>query len=208
MEERAARVQAQLEQRKSEKAEEARRQRDAAAERIRAALEGNVRLQLAKKKRFEKKQAEALARAKEQEDETLAKLKQQAGARLKEERARVQRLKDTAQLRMEQLHEIEEKRLAKDRLFERIQAEQQEQMRLRSFVAMLKRDDKRENVERIKRVDEFVRFQTLQRIECEDVRREQIKEEREALLLKVRRQYACICMHAGMQWMACAYTLI
>jgi hypothetical protein len=77
-----------------------------------------------------------------------------------------------------------ERRREKDGVYDRVAAERAEEMRIQKFQAELKLQDKLENVERVSRVNEFRRLQTLRRIHEQNMRYDDIQHQKETLTRK------------------------
>ena len=60
-------------------------------------------------------------------------------------------------------------------------------MAIKSLHEELQKEDKRQNVERIRRMDEFMRLQTQQKLEEDDQRTAKIREQKEDLLAERRK---------------------
>mmetsp|Transcript_1921 Transcript_1921/g.3066 ORF Transcript_1921/g.3066 Transcript_1921/m.3066 type:complete len:537 (+) Transcript_1921:179-1789(+) len=182
--EREERIMAQLEHKKELKREEVARQRAVAAVRIAEAMEKFHSLHEAKKTEFARRQAEAAVRAKENEVLERERLKKQAEAREKRNKQRLNRLIDAYKSRAEHRKSILDRRKMKDQVYGVVKAERDEQIALMKFTSDLKLRDKLDNVERVARVNEFKRLQTLKHIESMDSRYEEIQSHKADLLNK------------------------
>lgn len=188
MQEREERVNAQLEAKKVKKSEEIQHKRELASKRIGEALEKHHAMHEQKKLAFHAHQQEAIKRAKELEIAEREKLKKQAEDRERKNRLRQSRLVDAYRQRNDHRNEIVRRRNEKDKTFGKLQEEREEQNRYRKFHNDLKKTDKQENVERVARMNEFHRLQTLQAIHEADMRYERIQEQRNDLMKKHREE--------------------
>ena len=68
-----------------------------------------------------------------------------------------------------------------------VEAERAEQMAIRSLNKELHKEDKRQNVERLRRMNEYMRLQTSNKLSEDDARTEQIKAQKEKLLAERRK---------------------
>ncbi|CAE7795160.1 unnamed protein product [Symbiodinium microadriaticum] len=188
MQEREDRVNAQLEMKKQKKRDEIQEKRELAANRISEALEKHHALHEQKKAAFHVHQQEALRRAKELEMAEREKLRKQAEDRERKNRLRTTRLVDAYRQRNEHRSEIVRRRKEKDKTFIKLQEERDELNRSRKFFNDLKKTDKQENVERVARMNEFHRLQTLQAIHEADMRYERIQEQKNDLMRRHREE--------------------
>lgn len=182
--EREQRIMAQLEAKKEAKREEVAQQREKAAVRIAEALEKHHVLHEAKKEEFNKKQKEAEQRAKENAIVERERLKKQAQDRDKRNDVRLHRLIDAYKTRAEHRQSIVDRRNEKDSVYDKVREEREQQIAMMKFTSDLKLHDKLENVERVARMNEFKRLQTLQKIYSEDHKYEEMKNTRHELLNK------------------------
>ena len=182
--EREERIMRQLEQKKEEKRIEVQKSRDEAQKRIDEALQKHHELHEAKKIAFDKNQKEAAIRAKENALIERERLKKQAEDRDKRNSNRLGRLIDAYKTRREHRDEISQRREEKDKGFERIKELRNTQTSMLKFSTDLKLQDKQDNVERIARVNEFRRLQTLQKIEAEDLKYATIQFQRKQMMDK------------------------
>jgi hypothetical protein len=182
MNEREQRIMAQLEQKKEAKREEVAAQRELAAKRIAEALEKYHQLHEAKKAAFAERQRLAAIRASEHAAEERQRLKKQAEERDKRNKSRLNRLMDAYKNRAEHRQSIVDRRNEKDQVFGTIQAERDHHVALMKFTTDLKLRDKLENVERVARMNEFRRLQTLQHIAQQDIKYEEILAQKEEML--------------------------
>ena len=176
-----------LEEQKFAKIEESRMKRAMTEKRIRDALRGQQTVEAERRARFQEKNRQ-----------TLELMDKRRG---EEEREQEQRLK--------KLHQKEEKRqmamdAAKEHEDDRIDqilkhAEEREAqvyaMREERFQTdmvktvkeRLKKQDKVDNIERMKRIDEFLRLQTLQKIQLDNDRSKKLQHSKSTLLQEVGR---------------------
>ena len=99
----------------------------------------------------------------------------------------MQRLKDANYREEERINRILAKRKKRDDWVKESNALRARQEKMRVAKNNLRNDDKWENIERMKRIAEFVRLQTLQKIEEENNRTQRLKDQREGLV-QARRQ--------------------
>lgn len=188
MAEREERVNAQLLAKKEAKKQEILQNRAQASKRIDEALVRHHELHAQKKLQFDKAQAEAQRRAKENEQAAKAKLKEQAEARDRKNKLRYNRLVDSYKGRTQHRQEIVTRRKEKDSIFSKQEKLRQEEHDRRKFFNDLKKTDKQENVERVARMNEFNRLQTVQAIAEADMRYEKIQEQKEDLMRRHREE--------------------
>ena len=186
MQEREERVRAAMAEKKEIKRKEVAEARAAAALRIASATEKFKGIHAAKKSAFHERQASAEVRAKEKAVEDREHYKKQAEVRERKIAVRQKRLEDAFRNRAEHRASVIARRTEKDKTFGVVSAVRDEQNALKKFNQDLKLLDKRENVERIARVNEFKRLQTLKKIEKGDIKMLKIKAEKNALLQKHR----------------------
>jgi hypothetical protein len=186
MMEREQRVQNAIIEKKKQKALEVQEARDAAKERIACAMEKFHALHEAQKAAFQKKGLAATIRAKEKAIEEREALKKQADDRERKLKVRQTRLEDAFKTRSQNRASIVARRTEKDKTFGIISKERDKLNAVKKFNQDLKLQDKRENVERIARVNEFKRLQTLRKIEAEDLKMLKLKAAKNALLTKHR----------------------
>jgi hypothetical protein len=188
MQERESRVKAQLDAKVQSKKEEIVTKRDLAEKRIHEALIKHHELHEAKKAAFNDHQRAAKIRAKEIEVAERNALKQQAEERDKRNRIRYNRLVDAAKIRNDHREEIVTRRMEKDSVYDRIKKEREEQLTMKKFMTDLQLKDKQENVDRVARLNEFLRLQTLQRAHEEDLRYEKIQFDKQELQRRHREE--------------------
>jgi len=68
-----------------------------------------------------------------------------------------------------------------------VEAERAEKMAVKSLREELHKEDKRQNVERLRRMNEYMRLQTANKLEEDDARTEKIKEQKEKILAERRK---------------------
>lgn len=180
--EREERILAQLEEKKLKKREEVQMQREKAAKRIAEAIDKHHDIFVNRKKDFDARQEEARKRAKENTIAYQERLKQQADSREKRNKLRLSRLVDAYRRRMDHRNEIIERREQKDQVYSRVQEQRDQEIAMMKFMTDLKMRDKMENVERVARVQEFRRLQTLQKIYTEDNKYEEIQQKKLEML--------------------------
>lgn len=172
--EREHKILQQLEEKKSKKKEELTIQRDKAAKRIGEAIMKHHELHIKKKQEFDDRQRLAEERAKENAKAETERLKKQAEDRDKKNKTRLMRLVDSFRNRSQHRQEIVERRTQKEQVYDKIREEREQQIAMMKFMSDLKLHDKLENVERVSRMNEFRRLQTLSKIYNEDNKYEEI----------------------------------
>ncbi|CAM9171295.1 unnamed protein product [Ectocarpus sp. 8 AP-2014] len=184
MAEREARVQAQLDEKKAAKAAEVAAQRASAEQRIQEVMEKNRKIQQDKKIAYDLKVAEVARRKAERMEGDEAQAKKRAEDQAKQDNIRAKRLEASYQDRADHRKDILARRRQKDKFYGQIRSERCKDLAMKKLYHDLVMEDKRQNIERrvLRRVDEFVRLQTLLRIEQETERTEKIKTEREFLV--------------------------
>lgn len=170
MMEREARVKAQLDEKKRLKSMEIAEAREKANKRIEAAIQTYETMEMKKKEDYEKRVAEAAVRAAEKEVEEVKKLKKQAEDREKKIHERMERLIESYEIRSDHRRDIVDRRNQRSKAYGIIKKERDYRTSMLKFTTDLQLKDKLENVERVARVNEFIRLQTLRKI-CEQDRR-------------------------------------
>jgi hypothetical protein len=186
--EREQRVQAQLILKKEQKRIEVEESREKAEKRIAEAQARNIEIDIQKKVKFDEKQKKATILAKENQVVEREKLRKQGEEREKKVKVRYQRLIDACKIRGEHRQDIITRRNDKDQTFSKVAKEREDNISMLKFNTALKLKDKRENVERIARVNEFKRLQTLKKIEEADSRYDRIHLERSIMINKHREE--------------------
>ncbi|KDO21104.1 hypothetical protein SPRG_13810 [Saprolegnia parasitica CBS 223.65] len=174
-------------QKKMAEANERRRQeaaarREKANARIQAALDQNQNVMLKKKQDFEQKQELAAARAMEVHRKEMQELKDRAERNRKEEEIRLQRVEAARNNQSERVDTIVKKRHQLETHLDVVYTERSKERTLKSVERDLTLEEKKANVERLKKVEEFNRIQTLLRISEEDERSRMIKIKKQALI--------------------------
>ncbi|OQS03609.1 hypothetical protein THRCLA_04071 [Thraustotheca clavata] len=174
-------------QKKMAEANERRRQdasmrREKANLRIQAALEQNQTVMMKKKQDFEQKQELAAARAMEVHKKEMEELKERAERNRKEEEIRLQKVEAARNNQNERVDTIVKKRQQLESHLDVVYSERYKERTLKSVERDLTLDEKRANVERLKKVEEFNRIQTLIKISEEDERSRMIKVKKQALI--------------------------
>mmetsp|Transcript_16224 Transcript_16224/g.24604 ORF Transcript_16224/g.24604 Transcript_16224/m.24604 type:complete len:519 (+) Transcript_16224:83-1639(+) len=182
--ERSAAVKRAMDDKKARQHEEMMEKRRRAEERIQGTLENNKRLQEKKKEEFLKRTREAAERAAEKEQELRAQLTQSEKEREKKEADRQKRLAEARRGRAERARDLVAKARDKDLQMEKTREAKDREHMVARVMKELKDEEQRQNVERIKRVDEFVRLQMLQAIRLQDERTDKLRRERELLVEK------------------------
>lgn len=179
--ERENRVKEQIEEKKKKKREDTERAKEEAEKRIDEALHKHHELHAQKKIEFDERQKQAEHRAHENEVLEREKLKKQAEDREKRNKLRLDRLVEAYNQRSQTRKAIIDRRVEKDKVFEKIQTEREKEISMMKFSAEVTFTEKLENVERVARVNEFHRLQTLRRIEEQDARYNEIQERKKEL---------------------------
>lgn len=161
--EREAKVKEQLEEKKEATKQEMQAKREIAAKRIKEALDKHHQMHDQKKHEFLSRTQSALQRTKELEAIEKEKLKKQADERERKNKQRYNRLLEAVKQQQEYKHTIVEKLDEKNKLFDKIKQEKEEEHRQMMFQRELKMQELKENVDRMGRIKEFSRLQTLQK---------------------------------------------
>jgi len=188
MEERERVVKAAIERKQQEHKERIRAKRAVAEQRIASALKGQRDIQKKKRVDYDAKQAAAAIRAAEVKVRVDEETKANALKRdeeLKQAKAR----KDGAKsIETDRIARILEKRAKLDSYLAVVHQERDRVRAKRNATKELRKEDKLSNVQRIKRIDEFVRLQTLQKIADDDDRSSRIAQEKMDLMNKRKQQ--------------------
>lgn len=141
--------------------------------------------ELGKQKRkddFDAKQAQAVDRAMQIQKKTMAELKERSLRRKEEDELRKKRF-DAA---LTQYESAAQHLLTKRKLFEEKQAAllggREKERTLTTLEKHLSLEDKHHNVERIKRVEEYTRFQMIKKIAEKDARTRMLKEKKKEMI--------------------------
>jgi hypothetical protein len=185
---REEKVRAQLDEKKVNKAQEILDKREKAKVRIGEALHKHHDLHTLKETAFKEREEAATKRARAVESERNSKLKKESEDRDRRNRMRVQRLHEAARNRKDHRDSIVERRTEKDKTFDIIATQREEENRMRKFNNTIRQNDKLDNVERVNRMNEFRRLQTLQSIINADLRYEKIQESKHNMLDRHREE--------------------
>lgn len=188
MMEREAKIIQQLEEKKEKKRLEVQMQREKATKRINEAIEKHHEIFVQKKVAFDTAQSEAAKRAKENEIAERERLRKQADDRERRAKQRMGRLVDAYNNRKQHRQSIVEIRQEKEEVYGTIRSQREEKIAMMKFTSDLKLRDKLENVERVARINEFHRLQTLQKIHEQDMRYEKIQQQKEEMLKNHREE--------------------
>jgi hypothetical protein len=188
MMEREAKVRKQLDDKKLQKTIEITEKRQKAKLRIDEAISKHHELHEEKEKLFHEREEAALRRAKQVEQEQIQKIKKESEDRDKRNKLRLQRLEEAFRRRKEHRDDIVARRTEKDKTFDTIKAQRDEEATWRKFNNDIRKSDKIDNVERVNRMNEFHRLQTLQTIINADLRYEKIQEQKLDLLQRHREE--------------------
>jgi hypothetical protein len=186
--EREAKVMAQLNDKKQRKAQEIIEKREKAKHRIDDALNKHHVLHEEKERLFHEREEAAMKRANVVEQERLQRIKNEADDRDRSNRLRMQRLQDAARLRKQHRDDVVQRRMEKDKTYDTICAQQGEETMQRKFYNQIRQQDKLDNVQRVNRMNEFHRLQTLKSILDADQRYERIQTEKLELLRRHREE--------------------
>lgn len=186
--EREERVQNQLKQKKESKSIELREKQEKAARRIQEAMRAHHKIQAEKKAAYDKRVSEAVERSKEKAVIERDLLKKRIEEKEKLERDRIRRLVESYKARSERRKNIIKR--AEDRAhgYDHVKKEMDDRIAKLKFSLSLRMDEKYENVERIARVNEFRRLQTLKRVEQDDLTYERLMTEKEEMLRRHREE--------------------
>lgn len=188
MMEREERVREQLARKKEAKAIEIQERREKAAKRIMEALQSHHRIQVEKKLSFDKRQSEAIERAKEKAIADREIIRKRIDEREKLEQNRINRLVDSYRSRAQYRESVVKRRQDRDHGYDKIKEESDKKVAKLKFFLELRMQDKLENVERIARMKEFQRLQIAKRIEDDDLNYEKLLEQKEAILKRHREE--------------------
>ena len=183
---REARVKAQMEKKKEDKRIEVATQRAKSQKRIEEALGKYEGIHAKKRRDFEERQSKALQLAKENAIIEREKVKKGAEDRHKRAVTLYGRLCDAYTIRNEKRQSIIDRRDEKDGLFAKIAEDRMSHTKMLKFTTDLKLRDKLDNVERIARVNEYKRLQTLKKIEEANLRYDVIQTRKDELNRKHR----------------------
>ena len=178
-----------MERKSREKAVEIEENRLKSSIRISEVVEKNKEMQRQKRKQFEIKQAEAIKLKAIQQEQQKERLKKLADDRASKE-ARQKEKKEQSKRQLEErksriLNQLNDREKFKGV----VEAKREDERAYKNLKDELKKEDKRQNVERIRRMGEYARLQTLTKLESDDNRTCDIKEQKE-LLLEDRRKMA------------------
>mmetsp|Transcript_13092 Transcript_13092/g.17119 ORF Transcript_13092/g.17119 Transcript_13092/m.17119 type:complete len:523 (-) Transcript_13092:192-1760(-) len=182
--ERQANVKKAMEDKKAKRHEEMLEKRRRAEKRIQDTLDNNKKQQEHKKNEFLRRANDAAERAAEAAKNKEVEMEKQAKEREKKENEREKRLKEARDQRASRCRELMKKSRDKDESLRRVQEEKQKELMMKKIMNDLAADDRKKNVERIKRVDEFVRLQMLAKIQEQDERTDRLRRERDMLVDK------------------------
>lgn len=182
IDEREARVKAQVDAKKEAKAAEVLAQRLKAEKRIKETLLKNQAIQQQKRQTYEVHAADGLARAQHKHTILL-----QAAAKAGDERRamqarREQRLVGAAQGLQDKITRTLTRAEERSNFYAKVAAEQEKTHLLSKLDKDLRQEDKLENVKRIQRKEAFDAAMLMAKQEADNARYEQIKEERAYLL--------------------------
>mmetsp|Transcript_8067 Transcript_8067/g.20628 ORF Transcript_8067/g.20628 Transcript_8067/m.20628 type:complete len:516 (-) Transcript_8067:124-1671(-) len=149
-----------------------------AAKRIADALDRQKQIQQEKYDKFEQKQENAKLRAAEKREEEMIQIQKTIKQQEEASKLRAQRLEDAKGTMEDRKQSIIENRKKRDEQAGLIHIQRAKEMQLKMLETDLLKEDKQQNVQRIRRVEEFNRLQTLQKIQEDDDRSERIKDEK------------------------------
>ncbi|GMI06510.1 hypothetical protein TrLO_g11817 [Triparma laevis f. longispina] len=186
MEAKARKVQENQERKRESKHKEIEEARLKAEQKIHTVVAMNKKIQADKRKAFDNKQAE-IARFKRENAEVVRKRTEEAAKKLADKHERQRQRQEEAQNKLFDRKQRIIKQLEDKEQFKYVvEAERAEEMAIRQLRMELKKEDKRQNVERIRRMDEFMRLQVKQKMEEDDSRTASIREQKSQLLFERR----------------------
>lgn len=149
-----------------------------AEQKIHTVVAMNKKIQADKRKAFDDKQAE-ITRFKRENAEVVRKRTEEAAKKLADKHERQRQRQEEAQNKLFDRKQRIIKQLEDKEQFKYVvEAERAEEMAIRQLRMELKKEDKRQNVERIRRMDEFMRLQVKQKMEEDDSRTASIREQK------------------------------
>ena len=180
-EEKSSRVAAILAQKKLNKHTEIMAKRKKASARIKGVMDKNNQLLLSKRLNYQAKQEE-IARFKAEKAVIEKEKSDQHARKLAERQARQQEKKEEsmnffADKRNRTLKQLEDREQYKYV----VEMERDNERSIKNLNSELIQADKRANVERIKRMDEFMRLQTMKKLQSDDERTAAIRDQKRAL---------------------------
>merc|ERR1719502_605280 len=107
---------------------------------------------------------------------------QQAEARDQKLELRKERLNQAVQQRADRRQSIIDNRAKREQYYTVVSTEREQKLSLRKMESELAKEDRVQNVARIRRIDDFLRLQTLQKIQEDAARSERIRREKEDLV--------------------------
>ena len=186
MEEKLKRVQANQEKKREDKHKEIEENRKRAEEKINSVVAMNKKIQADKRKAFDDKQAEIARFKKDKQVEVRAKAEAVA-KKLQEKQDRQRQRAQEAKNKLDERKGRIIKQLNDKEHFKYVVAEErEEQAAIRNLERELKKADKQSNVQRIKRMDEFMRLQVQQKLRDDDARTAGIRDQKQKLLAERR----------------------
>jgi hypothetical protein len=189
MESKAARVQAMMEKKKEDKHRAIEEQRTKAELRIKEVVDKNKKIQADRKAAFDQKQRDIeIAKKEKAEEDRLKVIKMTAEREAKQQRQKM-KFDDAMQLNEDRKQRIQKQLNDREHFIHVVEEQRAEERFTTQLQHELALEDKRQNVERIKRMNEFMRLQTMNKIEDDDKRTEAIREQKNQLL-EERRQMA------------------
>lgn len=180
--EREARLKEQMDRKKAEKTAEVEAAREASAARVRRAYEQNKAKAEADRAKFAERQREAERRAKEKKEEAEVRAAQVAKDREDRDRRRLARLEDAVTTKKKRREKIVEDRRRREAHYETVSAERERHLELLKLENMLEKEARLDNVNRMRRIDEFRRLKLLRKLQQDCERSNKIKASREDLV--------------------------
>ena len=165
MEERERAVKAAMDEKQRKHKAEIRQKRAQAEARIAAAAKGNADIQRKKRTDYEAKQAHAAELAVQVAERVAEETKAAAIKRQEDAKQAADRLESMKTITKDRIDRILANRAKRDGYLATVHVERDRLRKQRMVERDMKKDDKLGNVQRIKRIDEFVRLQTLQKIQ-------------------------------------------
>jgi hypothetical protein len=159
-----------------------------AMERIKKAIEANERLEYLKREDFWAKQDREKIRQAERLSQTEKMNEAKKKRILEGNRKRQQSMEEARRIDRMNAKKINDERIAREEMVARNAAGRYSADMVKKTKEELRKKDKLENIERMRRIDEFVRLQTLQKIALDEERTISLKKQKAKLLLQRKEQ--------------------
>ena len=180
--EREKRLKEKMELKQALKKKELEEQRAKAKARLDQAMDHHRERRKKERDAFETRQKEAAARAEEHRVEALEKAKQRHDAQVAKDHERHLRLVDAVDARKKRRADIVANRERRQQFYQTIAAERDQQNALLKLESDLALQAKVENVNRIRRVDDFNRLKLLHKLQADDRRTATVRNARFQLI--------------------------